>query len=201
MMLYPLVFILWSHAYYSYREKLPKINSVFNKIILFLALAVSISIPGAYLTDLQEFIPVFSVKITFLFILSCTITYLICKLKESKIYAFIGLLLIIRLAFSWFVLPYRFNNSENTYFRAAAIEMGNIVGKEALYFYQYHPEELDIPFHDRLIFYIQQTRMKQVKFTENDAKPGYYFTFDRDLKNPDAILIKSYQNLKLFQIK
>jgi hypothetical protein len=43
--------------------------------------------------------------------------------------------------------------------------------------------------------------MKQVKFTENDAKPGYYFTFDRNLKNPDAILIKSYQNLKLFQIK
>ena len=43
--------------------------------------------------------------------------------------------------------------------------------------------------------------MKQVKFIEDDAKPGYYFTFDRDLKNRNAQLIKSYKNLKLFQIK
>ena len=201
MMLYPLVFILWSHAYYSYREKLSKTNQVFNKIILFLALAVSISIPNAFWFDLQEIVPFLSAKIIFLFILSSLITYLIWKLKESKIIAFIGLLLVLRLAFSWLVLPFRLNHSENTYYRAAAIEMGTIVGDKPFYFYQYHPEETGIPFHDRLIFYIQKTRMKQVKFTENDAKPGYYFTFDRDLKNPDAILIKSYQNLKLFQIK
>lgn len=201
LMLYPLIFILWSHAYYTYREQLPKINQVFNKIMLFLALIVSLAIPGTYLTDLQDFIPLFSAKILFLFVLSCTITYTIWKLKKTKIFAFIGLLLIIRLAFSWLVLPYRFSDSENTYFRAAAIEMGEIVKEKPFYFYQYHPQEEDIPFHDRLIFYIQKTRMKQVKFTENDAKPGYYFTFDRNLKNPDAILIKSYQNLKLFQIK
>jgi energy-coupling factor transporter transmembrane protein EcfT len=201
MMLYPLVFILWSHAYYSYREKLSKTNQVFNKIILFLALAVSISIPNAFWFDLQEIVPFLSAKIIFLFILSSLISYLIWKLKESKIIAFIGLLLVLRLAFSWLVLPFRLNHSENTYYRAAAIEMGTIVGDKPFYFYQYHPEETGIPFHDRLIFYIQKTRMKQVKFTENDAKPGYYFTFDRDLKNPDAILIKSYQNLKLFQIK
>jgi hypothetical protein len=52
-----------------------------------------------------------------------------------------------------------------------------------------------------IIFYLQKTRMKQVKFIEDDAKTGYYFTFDRDLKNRNAQLIKSYKNLKLFQIK
>lgn len=201
LMLYPLLFILWSHAYYTYRDDFPKINDIFNKIILFLGILACIALPGAYWFNLQDIIPQLNNKIIIIFLLSSLFTYLIWKLKKSKIIAFIGLLLVIRLAFSWLVLPYRYHNTENTYFRAAAIEMGNIVGKEPFYFYQYHPEELDIPFHDRLIFYIQKTRMKQVKFTENDAKPGYYFTFDRDLKNPDAILIKSYQNLKLFQIK
>jgi hypothetical protein len=99
------------------------------------------------------------------------------------------------------VLPYRAIHAEESYFRAAAVEMGVIAGKEPFYFYQYHPEELEIPIHDQLIFYIQRTRMQQVKFTENDVKPGYYFTFDRNLKNPDAVLIKSYQNFKLYQIK
>ena len=79
--------------------------------------------------------------------------------------------------------------------------MGTITKGQTLYFYQYHPADEDIPFHDQLIFYLQKTRMKQVKFTEDDAKPGYYFTFDRDLKNRNAQLIKSYKNLKLFQIK
>jgi hypothetical protein len=108
---------------------------------------------------------------------------------------------VVRLAFSWFILPYRLTHLEDNYFREAAVEMGAITKGQVLYFYQYHPAEADIPFHDQLIFYLQKTRMKQVKFTEDDVKPGYYFTFDRDLKNRDALVIKSYKNLKLFQIK
>jgi 4-amino-4-deoxy-L-arabinose transferase-like glycosyltransferase len=201
MMLYPLLFILWSHAYYMYRERLPKINSILNKTMFFIALTVSIGIPAAFLFDLQGIVPYLTIKIIFLLSSGLFLTFLIWNLKSTKIIGFISLLLVVKLAFTWLVLPYRLNHSENSYYRSAAIEMGNIAGKQPFYFYQYHPNEAEIPFHDRLIFYIQKTRMKQVKFTENDAKPGYYFTFDRNLKNPDAIIIKSYQNLKLFQIK
>ena len=201
MMLYPLLFILWSHAYYIYRDRIPVMNKIFNQILLILALAVCISIPSAFLFDLQGIVNYLNIKIIFLLIISILITFLIWRLKTSKIIAFIALLLVVRLAFSWFVLPHRLVNMEDNYFRTAAVEMGTITRGESLYFYQYHPSETDIPFHDKLIFYMQKTRMEQVKFIEDDAKPGYYFTFDRDLKNPDAILIKTYQNLKLFQIK
>lgn len=201
LMLYPLLFILWSHAYYSYRDEFPRLNKIFNNVLLTLGLLVTSGFIGVYFFDLQEIINNLAIKIIVLFCLSAFMSYLIWKLKNSKIVAFIGLLLVIRLAFSWLVIPYRAYHSENTYFRAAAIEIGKIVADKDFYFYQYHPAEADIPFHDRLIFYIQKTRMKQVKFTESDAKPGYYFTFDRELKNPDAILIKSYQQLKLFQVK
>jgi 4-amino-4-deoxy-L-arabinose transferase-like glycosyltransferase len=201
MMLYPLLFILWSHAYYTYRERLPIMNKTFNKIMLILALAVTISIPAAFFFDLQSIVSYLSIKIIFLLSISISITFLIWKLPTSKLLAFITLLLVVRLAFSWFILPHRLNNMDDNYFRSAAVEMGTLTKEETFYFYQYHPAESEIPFHDKLIFYIQKTRMQQVKFIENDAKPGYYFTFDRDLKNPDAILIKSYQNLKLFHVK
>lgn len=201
MMLYPLLFILWSHAYFTYRDSLTVVNKIFNQILLILGVAVCLSIPAAYFFNLQNIVTYLNIKITFLLLVSILITFLIWKLKTSKLLAFITLLLLVRLAFSWFVLPHRLENMDDNYFRSAAVEMGTITRDEPLYFYQYHPSEADIPFHDKLIFYIQKTRMKQVKFTEDDAKPGYYFTFDRDLKNPDAILIKTYQNLKMFHIK
>jgi hypothetical protein len=195
------LFILWSHAYYTYREQLPVITKILDRILLILALAVCLGLPAAYFFELQSFVSYLNIKIVFLLSISIGITFMIWRLKTSKLIPFIALLLVVRLAFSWFVLPYRLENMEDTYFRKAAVEIGTITRGQALYFYQYHPAEHDIPFHDQLIFYLQKTRMKQVKFTEYDAKPGYYFTFDRDLKNRNAQLIKSYKNLKLFQIK
>jgi hypothetical protein len=201
MMLYPLLFILWSHAYYTYREQLPVISKLVDRILLILALAVCLGIPAAYFFELQSFVTYQNTKIVFLLLISIGITFMIWRLKTSKIIPFILLLVVVRLAFSWFILPHRLEHMEDKFFREAAVEVGTITRGQALYFYQYHPAETDIPFHDKLIFYLQKTRMKQVKFTEDDVKLGYYFTFDRDLKNRDALVIKSYKNLKLFQIK
>ena len=201
MMLYPLLFIIWSHAYYTYRNKLPQINKVFEIILLVLASMVTLFIPAALFFDLQEYVPYLLLKVIILFVCCGLLTWLIYRFKSEKIIAFIGLLLMVRLAFSWFVLPHRLENMTESFYRKAAIEMGQLTKSEPFFFYQYHPNEPGIPFHDRLIFYIQRTRMQQVKFSENDVKPGYYFTFDRDLKNPDAILVKTYHNLKLFQVK
>ena len=201
LMLYPLLFIIWSHAYYSYRDILPKTQKVFNFILLGLAILVTLAIPSALFFGLDKYVPHLNIKIIFLTLSCALISLTIYRLKNTKIIAFIALLMMVRLAFSWFILPHRYENMNGNYFKQSAIEIGSIVKKEPLYFYKYHPSEPEIPFHDRLIFYIQRSRMKQVKFTESDAKPGYYFTFDKNPDNPDAILVKQYQNLKLYRIK
>ncbi|MES3018243.1 MAG: hypothetical protein V4721_10710 [Bacteroidota bacterium] len=201
LMLYPLVFIIWSHAYYTYRDKLPKTNKVFEWIILGLAILVSITVPAALFFNLSLYVPYLELKVIIVFIFCCLFTMLIYKFRTQKFLGFIGLLLTVRLAFSFFVLPHRAYHKIENYYKAAAIEMGNISKGKPFYFYQYHPAELNIPFHDRLIFYIERTRMEQVKFTENKVKPGYYFTFDRDLHDPNAILIRTYKDLKFYQVK
>ncbi len=201
LMLYPLLFIIWSHAYFSFREKLPVINAIFNRIILVLGVIVTVCIPGALFFDLQNYVPYLLPTVIVLSLAAGFTSYIIYRLKSGMIFAFIILLIVVRFAFSLFVIPHRFEHLEDRKFRDAAIEMGAISQNHEFYFYQYHPKELDIPFHDRLIFYIQRSRMQQVKFTEVLSKPGYYFTFDRDLKDPKAPLVKTFRNLKLYQIK
>ncbi len=201
IMLYPLLFIIWSHAYYTYRDRLPRLNKVFETSLLVLALLVILAIPAVFFFDLQSYVPFLSLKALIVFLGCAFFSYLIVRLRSSKILAFVGLLLMVRLGFSFFVLPHRLQHTTNDYYRQAAIEMGNISKGQPFYFYQYHPHELAIPFHDRLIFYIQRTRMEKVNFTEVKVKPGYYFTFDRDINDPDAILIKTYQNLKFYKVK
>jgi 4-amino-4-deoxy-L-arabinose transferase-like glycosyltransferase len=201
LMLYPLLFIVWSHAYFSYREKLPVINTILNRTMLLLGAAVTLCIPGALFFDLQNYVPYLLPKIIALSTAAALITYIIYRLKRGKIFVFIGLLIVFRFAFSWFVIPHRSEHLEDRQSIDAAIEMGDISKNQEFYLYQYHPKELDIPYHHKLIFYIQRSRMQQVKFTKVLSKPGYYFTFDRDVDNPKATLVKTYQNLKLYQVK
>lgn len=201
LMLYPLVFIVWSHAYYTYKDRLPITSKVFDGLMMALALLVILAIPAALFADLSLYVNYLEIKVFIIFGICSIFALLIYRLKSQKLLAFIGLLLTVRLAFSLFVLPHRaYHKVENKY-KAVAIEMGNISKGKEFFFYQYHPGEADIPFHDRLIFYIERTRMQKVKFSEDNTRPGYYFTFDRDLNQPDALLIKKYQNLKLYQIR
>jgi 4-amino-4-deoxy-L-arabinose transferase-like glycosyltransferase len=201
LMLYPILFIIWSHAYYTYREKLPRINRGFEIVLLVLAISVTLLVPAALFFDLSVYVRYLPLKVGVLITLCALFSWLIYKLKSQKILAFLGFLLIVRLSFSFFIIPYRAHHKIESYYKQAALEMGHLTKGYPFYFYQYHPEEAGIPFHDRLIFYIQRERMAQVKFTEHASKPGYYFTFDRDLEHPKSVLIKNYQNLKLYKVE
>ncbi|MEJ7693041.1 hypothetical protein [Daejeonella sp.] len=201
LMLYPLLFLIWSHAYYTYRDKLPKTDKAFEWIILGLSILVTMAVPAALFFNLSLYVSLLELKVILIFAMCCVCTWLIYRFKTQKLLGFIGLLLTVRLAFSLFVLPHRAYHKIENYYKAAAIEMGYISKGKPFFFYQYHPGELEIPFHDRLIFYIERTRMEQVKFTEDKVKPGYYFTFDRDLQDPGARLIRTYQDLKFYEVK
>lgn len=201
LMLYPLLFIIWSHAYFTYRHQLPKLNNVFQLIILILGLAVTLAVPAVLFMDDNQFVSFPVIKVSMVITLSGLCTLAIWKFREYKILPFLALLLVVRLAFSLFVLPYRELHKEESYFKRAAIEAGALSKGESFYFYRYHPAEAMIPFHDRLIFYIQRERLQKVKFVEEVQFPGYYFTFDRDLNHPGAVLIKEYRGLKLYHLK
>jgi len=202
LMLYPLLIIILTHAYFTYRDALPRLNKLFNGLLIAIAAIILLAVPAAAIAGKIPDVPFLILKTATLTIAFALALWLIIKSKSYKLVAFLVVLVFVRLGFSWFVLPKRALEQEANYFKKASIEMGEMSGKDPFYFYQYHPEVVRIPFHDRLIFYIERTRKAKVKFAEEDTKPGYYLTFDRDLKNPGATLLKTYQdNLKLFKVQ
>jgi 4-amino-4-deoxy-L-arabinose transferase-like glycosyltransferase len=202
IMLYPLLLIIWSYAYYSYRNKLPRSLRIFNITIVVLCALVTLFIPAAFFAGLEKYVSALPIKVIIIFSGCAFLTWCMYKSPTQKIIYFLAFMLIIRLGFSWFVLPHRYEHGDSKYHKFLAEDAGIISKGQPFYFYQYHPEVLSLPLHDKFIFYIERTRMQPVKFIEYDTLPGYYFTFDRDLKNPDARLIRSYRgNLKLYKVQ
>ena len=202
IMLYPLLLVLWSYAYYSFRYKLPRSLKIFNSTITILCIVVTFFIPAAFFAGLQEYVRALPFKVILIFSSCVFLSWCIYKSRTQKIIYFLAFMLTLRLGFSWFVLPHRYEHGDSRYHKLLAEDAGITSTGEPLYLYQYHPEILSLPLHHRYIFYMERTRMQPVKFTECDTLPGYYFTFDRDLKNPNARLIKTYRgNLKLFKVQ
>lgn len=201
IMLYPLLLIVWTHAYYSYKEILPVALKIFNATLIILCALVTLFIPAAFFAGLEKYVTLLPVKVIIIFAGLAFLSVSIYKSSGQKIIYFLAFMLIVRLGFSWFVLPHRYEHGESKGDKLFAKEAGKISAGQPFYFYQYHPDVLAIPGHHKFIFYIERQRMQAVKFVESDRQPGYYFTFDRDLINPAATLIRTYRgNFKLFKV-
>ena len=202
IMLYPLLIVLFSHAYFTYRNQLPVISKLFNAVIIISCTLITLFIPAAFFAGLENYVSALPLKVLVIFLSCAFLSWRIYKSTDQKIVYFLAFMLVLRQGFSWFVLPFRYQQNDYKSERAFAEEAGKLSNGQAFYLYQYHPEIHTIPQHHKYIFYIERARMQPVKFTETDSLPGYYFTFDRDLKNPAAKLIKIYKkDLKLFRIQ
>jgi 4-amino-4-deoxy-L-arabinose transferase-like glycosyltransferase len=201
LMLYPLLLIIWTHAYFTYRNSYPFLSKIFNASLLILCLLVTLFIPAALFAGLEEFVSNLYLKVVLIFSCCLFLTWNIYRSKEYKIIYFLAFMIMLRLAFSWFVLPHRYEHGSSRHEKDLATDAGKISKGQPFYLYQYHPHVLKLPLHHKYIFYIERTRMQPINFTETDSLPGYYFTFDRKLSNPSARLVKSYQNdMKLFWV-
>ena len=202
LMLYPLLLMIWAHAYYSYRDRYPLLSKIFNVCLIVLCSLVTLFIPAALFAGLETFVNYLVLKVIIVFSVCLFLTLSVYRSSNFKMVYFLAFMIMLRLAFSWFVLPHRFEYGSGRQEKELAINAGNITKGQPFYLYQYHPHVLSLPIHHKYIFYIERERMQSVKFTETDSLPGYYFTFDRELKNPSARLVKSYQNgMKLFIVQ
>lgn len=201
LMLYPLLLIVFAHAYYTYRYEHPFLLKFFNTTIIILSILITFFIPAAFFAGLENYVSALTLKIVIVFSCCAFLSWCIFKSPSQKIIYLMAFMLIMRLGFSWFVLPHRYENGCSRYGKFLAEDAAKLSDGSPFYFYQYHPDVLTIPGHHKYIFYIERERMQPVKFIENDTLPGYYFTFDRGLKNPAAKLIRSYKgNIKLFKV-
>ncbi len=201
LMLYPLAITVFAHAYYTYRYEHPVLLKIFNIIIIVLSILITAFIPAALFAGLEKYVNALYIKVLVVFLCCVFLAWSIFKSPSQKIIYLAAFLLIMRLGFSWFVLPHRYENGVSKKEKLLSEDAGNLSKGEPFYLYQYHPYVLEIPRHHKFFFYIERARMEPVRFTETDTLPGYYFTFDRDIKNPAGKLIRNYEgNIKLFKV-
>ncbi|MXV52699.1 hypothetical protein GS399_17130 [Pedobacter sp. HMF7647] len=200
LMLYPLIFVVISDAYVTFQGRLPRFNTILFYFVATACSIVTIILPIILMLETPQNVDYLVLKACIVFLLMAALCLLIWQIPSQKIVLFFAFLVILRLGFSFFVIPER--NQDAKKYRAIAIEMGAISKGKPFYFYSYHPHVEDIPFYDRLIFYIERSRMQMLKIVDQDNMSGYYLTFDKNLENPSAALVKEYEDgLKLFFVK
>lgn len=104
------------------------------------------------------------------------------RYKSNIFYSVITFLLIARLAFNWFVIPHRINETKNHITKDDAIEISTITYGSPLYLYWPQMMEPDPYYGKRLIdyssmFYIG-TKRNEMLTTKSELIPGAYYIAD-----------------------
>ena len=202
LMLYPLVIIVAAYTYFTWRDESPRLKNVFKGILILISALVLLAIPVAVVAGKLPPVTLLGFKVGFLIAVLSILIWLVVSLERNYLIPFMAILIVVRLGFSWFVLPERAARHEGNSIKLICSEMAQISKNKPFYLYQYHPQVLSLPYHHRIIFYLERSRMSKVKFIEGDTSPGYYFTFDRNLRNKQARLLKTYHgNLRLFEVQ
>ncbi len=200
LMLYPLLIIVLTDAWYRYRHQFPRLTAGVNFLILVLAVVLTLAVPAVFFAGISSFVPLLWAKALLLFAAMAIVSVLLWRHKQERMVLFMATLILVRLGFSWFVLPVRLHRGDSAAFRSLAIQVAETSRNAPLYFYRYHPPTDALPLHHKLIFYMERSRLQPVNFREDDHLPGYYFTFDRSLNNPRARLVKEDGEFKLYRV-
>lgn len=120
-MLYPLLLILISYAYFTGKEKLPVLKKWVESIYLVLGALVALAVWGVFAFELE--IPLKALKIAGLFVAFALVLWAYYKLAEYRFITFTIVILLFRIGFDWFTLPYRFQTSTEDFYKQECIRI------------------------------------------------------------------------------
>lgn len=125
-MLYPLLFILASDAYFEHRKQWTKATKALDYFILACIILPMLAIWALpFLPDIQMAEGIW-LKVMFLFIGFVSMFFVWQKLPNIRWVAFFGVLLFFKFAFNWFVLPHRLVEGKRDEYRNNAFKIAEI---------------------------------------------------------------------------
>lgn len=148
-MLYPLAFILGADAMMRYRETSPNTNRVFEGIFLAAGVLVTLSFVGAFFIpefyELSLFIPSVIVCLAFGF----TLLWLWFKQGNYRVYWAFAFVILFRLGFDLFVLPYRteVTGTKSNYRKDQSEKILALTGEKDLVMYAQTPLFIDYAYY------------------------------------------------------
>jgi 4-amino-4-deoxy-L-arabinose transferase-like glycosyltransferase len=191
LMLMPMFFtVVWYFARKSIDKKNIKII-LMEKFVMVLMVIFSF---GPFIFPLFkdiQFINHYYGKAVFLILINLFILYLFIKLRKQRIILTIIFLLLIRIAFDWFIWPIRFDKF--TDLKKDAIEVAKITNDKSLYIYT--GSNVD----RATSFYITREKEKIIRFKCGKFSPDEYCIIDKENLNELKMTNQEYVMLYIFE--
>ncbi len=203
-MLFPFLFILLSHAYFSQAPGMKK-RSIFIhifficiSILLCLGILVIPFLPDfrdhELLANIQQLeilntFPYLWPKVIFLLIVMGVTTYFLIKLPNLKLILFAIMLMWFRLVFDWFVIPHRAKTGKIAQYRENGIYVARLTEGTPLYIYG------DYTFNHDMTYYISRERREILRKTNKIDTDAFYIC------NKSQLQKASYKLFHAFEIK
>ncbi|MGC9342337.1 MAG: ArnT family glycosyltransferase, partial [Bacteroidales bacterium] len=153
-----------SERYRMYTERILK---YFILILILLILAI----PFIASREIYEH---FYLKYFLVLLLSAPVFYLVMYSKVSRILIFVGVLLVSRIAFNWFVLPDRIENGTDLYQKNGALVAAELSGSKPLYLLG------DTRIHHASTYYIMKTRKQVLRRWYEEPRNNHLYIVEQE---------------------
>ena len=140
-MLSPFIFFLYTAAVYRAEQDRSKFLHAIKGLFIILAILVTVGIWAVPFVELLS-VPYLYLKVSVVFLLSALALLVMWKQSHVKLLAFGALLIILRLGFSWFIIPSREKTSETVPVRGGLIEVGQRMKGQQLFIFNEAPEKI-----------------------------------------------------------
>ena len=149
-MLYPLLFILLAHLYTEADNLAPRLKQILLKILIYSAILVIVAGLALFFFISPEVSFSFILKLGFIIISLAISAYLMFKMNGYRIILFAIILLVLRIGFNWFVIPYRYAMSPEMKYKTDAMNIARLTKGKKVIIQDY------TPLDHLLIFYIEK---------------------------------------------
>ena len=185
IMFVPLLYII---CFYGY-NLLPD-NSVIKKVIDFTfiisAVLLIVVTSGIFFHPVVSMVRHGGIKTLLLLVALSALVFLLIKSREHIFPAFIIIMLIIRMGFDWFVLPYRISEPQNNSIRNSVKKVSKSTTDKPLYTY-WPPYAQPDPYYGKRVanystmYYITSERQEILESRSEITPTTYYLTRPCDL--------------------
>ncbi len=191
-MLYPLFFIVVAYAYSEGPDKTPVLRKWIENILLGATVIATLGLWAVPFMDVD--VPFMFLKTGSLFIASAVCIWLYIQLKDYRFLSLTLIILIMRIGFNWFILPYRHQVSPEVYHKSEAIKIAQkTMGRELTK----HP---GTPINHVSSYYIEAVR-GDILFNSGDWKDYKIHPLGSEENDQcfinDSMKIK-YENMTLY---
>lgn len=189
-MLYPLFFLLIADAFVQNADSQNVRNKVFNGVLLVILIALLAGSIYSFVAPELEVLNNSAIWSVLLVLFSLAVIVFWFRMSEHRVYALFFALLIFRLAFDVFVIPFRAQeeNSLPVFQKANALRIAELTFDKEVHLYS------GTPAFRNLAFYLGAEKQQIIRIKDVMQPDTYYLSHEKYLKDlPPTYSVQQYE--------